>query len=170
MAFERRQTPREEELRRRAARLDERERRLAVREREVAAREAELRCGDVDRRLRKEIFGERTAARRTRALMAAGRAGLVVAALWLMLFPLVFPDERGPVLAAAVIAGAVLGLMALVRARLAALVGVADIGLGGAGTWLLAWAGLGHATSAGGWALALTGVLVWATALAGSRR
>jgi hypothetical protein len=164
MAFERRQTPRDEELRRRAARLDEREARLVQRERDVAARESELRSGDVDRRLREALLGDQPS-RRSRAARIARRGVPVAAALWLMAFPLAFSADRGAVRAAAVIAGAALAFVTLARARLQPVAGLADWGLAAVGTWLLAWGGLAHATAAAGWALAASGALVWAMAL-----
>jgi hypothetical protein len=164
MALERGQTPHDEELRRRAARLAECEERLARRERDVAAREAELEVGDIDRRLRRVIVGGLPGTRRAGAIAAARHIAPVAPALWLMALPLLFSGERGALLAAAVIAGAALAFLTLVRQRLRIAAPV-PWGLGAVGTWLLAWGGLGHATSGAGWALAVTGALAWVMAL-----
>src|SRR5919107_777882 len=114
MAVGRGQTPPDEELRRRAARLADGERRLARRERDVAAREAELRCDGADRRLRRMVLdGAAPVPSR-----AAVRHGVVaVVAVWLMAFPLVFPAERTPLRAAVLGAGAALAFLALAAAR-----------------------------------------------------
>ena len=163
MSFERGQTPRDEELRRRAALLDERAARLAERERHVAAREAELRCGDVDRRLRDAVLGGGPATRLPRD--GVRRVLPAVAALWLMAFPLAFSSDRAAVRAAVFIAGAGLAFLTLARARLRPIAALAEWGLGAVGTWLMAWAGLGHPTTAAGWALVGTGALAWTLAL-----
>ena len=164
MSFERGQTPRDEELRRRAALLDERAARLAERERHVAAREAELRCGDVDRRLRDAVLGGGPATRLPRDA-GVRRVLPAVAALWLMAFPLAFSSDRAAVRAAVFIAGAGLAFLTLARARLRPIAAPAEWGLGAVGTWLMAWAGLGHPTTAAGWALVGTGALAWTLAL-----
>jgi Flp pilus assembly protein TadB len=118
MAIGRGHTPREEELRRRAAQLADREARLARRERDVAAREAELRCDDVDGHLRRILLDGRANERRRATLRLVASALVAV------------------------------GLIA----------------------FLLAWGGLGHATTAAEWALAATGAAVWALALSAPRR
>jgi hypothetical protein len=163
MAIERHRIP-DDDLRRRAARLAESEARLAQRERDVAAREAELECGAIDRRLRRLALG--TGTRAQRIATAARNLAPAAAGLWLMAFPLAFAGERGPLQAAALIAGAALAFLALARARFRAIAVLADWALGAIGTWLLAWGGLGLATTGAGWALAVTGAAVWMTALA----
>jgi hypothetical protein len=166
MAIGRGQTPPDEELRRRAARLADRERRLARRERDVAAREAELRCDGSDRRLRRIVLGERAPATGRDAIRPAVAA---VVAVWLMAFPLVFAADRPPLRAAVLGAGAALAFLALAAARIRRVAALEAGGLGAIGTWLLAWGGLGHATTAAGWAVAATGAVVWALALAAQR-
>jgi hypothetical protein len=166
MTFEPGQRPGDEDLRRRVARLDERESRLARRERDVRAREHELECGRDDRRMHRALLGAARLRWSGRAIRA-GRGFLIAAlALWLMAFPLVFAGEYGAVRAAALIAGAALAFLALVRARVPGLAKIVDWALGATGTWLLAWGGLSEVTPAGGWALAATGAVVWALALA----
>ena len=169
MTFEPGDRPDDEDVRRRAARLHERERDLARRERDVAAG-ARARQ---DPPPRPPTPPARPGAPRLRwsgQAMRAGRGLLPAAlALWLMAFPLVFAGEYGAVRAAALIAGAALAFLVLVRARAPALAKLVDWALGVAGTWLLAWGGLSYVTAAGGWALAATGVVVWAIALARAR-
>jgi hypothetical protein len=163
MAIGRGQTPPDEELRRRAARLADREQRLARRERDVAAREAELRCDGADRRLRRVVV-DGSAPAPSKALVRHGVTAVV--AVWLMAFPLAFAAERSPLRAAVLIAGGLLAFLALATARLPRIAALAPGGLGAIGTWLLAWGGLGQATTAAGWAIAATGAVVWALAFA----
>jgi hypothetical protein len=166
MAIGRGHTPRDEELRRRAAQLADREARVARRERDVAAREAELRCDDVDRRLRRIMIDDPAGERRRAAARCAPPA---LVAVWLMAFPLAFGAEPEPLRAAVLGAGAALAFVTLVGARFRRAAALTAGGLGAIGTWLLAWGGLGHATTAAGWAIAATGAAVWALALAAPR-
>jgi hypothetical protein len=166
MAIGRGHTPRDEELRRRAAQLADREALVARRERDVAAREAELRCDDVDRRLRR-IMLDGPAGERRRAAARCAVPALVAG--WLMAFPLAFAAEGRALHAAVLGAGAALAFLTLAGARFRRVAGLAAGGLGAIGTWLLAWGGLGHATTVAGWAIAATGAVVWALALAAPR-
>ena len=169
MTFEPGDRPDDEDVRRRAARLHERERDLARRERDVVAGRRGRGYGRDDRRMHRALLGA-ARLRWSGQAMRAGRGLLPAAlALWLMAFPLVFAGEYGAVRAAALIAGAALAFLVLVRARAPALAKLVDWALGVAGTWLLAWGGLSYVTAAGGWALAATGVVVWAIALARAR-
>jgi hypothetical protein len=167
MAIGPQHTPPDEELRRRAARLADREQQLARREREVAAREAEMRCDGADRRLLHLVLGDRPPADR---LVLARHAAIAAVAVWLMAFPLVFAGERDWLRGAVLGAGAALAFVALAAARIPRLAAVAPLGFGAIGTWLLAWGGLGLATTAAGWAIAAAGAVVWALALAAPRR
>jgi hypothetical protein len=160
------QTPPDEELRRRAARLADRERRVARRERDVAAREAELRCDGADRRLLRSVLRERAPVDRRAVARRVVVAGLAV---WLMAFPLFFAAERPPLGGAVLGAGAALAFVGLAAPRLPDVAALAPVALGAIGTWLLAWGGLGHATTAAGWAIAATGAVVWALALLAPR-
>lgn len=150
--------------RRHAEDIAERERRIARRERDIAAREAELTCGADDRRVGRLLLAPRPGPIRGRAPDVARRVAPMAAGLWLMAFPLVFAGERGPLRAAALIAGAALMFLSLARARLRPFEVLSHWGFGGVGTWLFAWGGLGFATAGAGWALAVTGALVWALA------
>jgi hypothetical protein len=166
MAIGHEQTPPDEELRRRAARLADREQRLARRERDIAAREAELRCDGADRRLLRSALGERPPLDRR---VMARQALVAVVAVWLMAFPLVFAAERGWVRGAVLGAGAAVAFVGLATTRVRRLAAFAAAGFGAIGTWLLAWGGLGGATTAAGWAIAASGAVVWALALAAPR-
>jgi hypothetical protein len=166
MAIGHEQTPPDEELRRRAARLADREQRVARRERDVAAREAELRCDGADRRLLRSALGERAPVARR---VATREVAVAAVAVWLMAFPLVFAAERDWLRGAVLGAGAALAFVALAATRIRRLAPFAGAGVGAVGTWLLAWGGLGEATTAAGWAIAATGAAVWALALAAPR-
>jgi hypothetical protein len=166
MASEQGQSPREEGLRRRAAQLDERESRLCRWERDLAARESELEYGAVDRRLHAVFLADERRGLCARALAATRRAAPAAVALWLLTFPLTFPAQRGALHTSAVIAGAAVAFLALAGARAQRLRMPEEWGFGLIGTWVLAWAGLGDATTAAGWALAATGAMLWVMALA----